>query len=217
MTSFPILTKVRPIPSTGNNSRASINSMPQLSAFSEYAEPPRQYDFESIRLTRQNPFDEAKGASHVLVPHQTRTIVSALRPELQRIDAFSAEPLFGKQTLYWKPQLIQGYDSEGPSLVEVMRTFSLDPNEDEVLWLFMMSKLPPFFSKHFSSTVPSLWQEMVQGRFAIVDKDRNVLVTAHEQWRDGDQERGVTMQYVVKDREHPMWKQALWTAFCLRP
>jgi hypothetical protein len=191
--------------------------MPELTAFSDHTETPRVYDFESIRVTRPNVFEGVKGASHVLVPYLTRTAVSALKPTQRRIDAFSAEPLFGKQTLYWKPQIIEGFYSPDSVPVEVMRTFSLDPNEDEVLWLLMLGKLPPLFSKHFSTTVPTLWQDSVQGRLAIVDKNRNVLVTAHDQWRDSDQKRGVSMQYVVKDREHPMWKQALWTAFCLRP
>jgi len=191
--------------------------MPKLMSFAGDTGTPTSYDFESIRVSRLNQYEGAKSASHVLVPYKSKHPVSALIPQSRQIIAFSAEPLFGKQTLYWTPQIVDTYYSDGPSSVEVMRTFSLDPNEDEVLWLLMLGKLPAFFSKHFTSTIPSLWCETVQGRFSIVDKDRNVLITTHEQWRDSDRDRGVTMQYIVRDREHPMWKQALWTAFCLRP
>src|SRR5689334_18928575 len=133
--------------------------MPKLMSFADDTGTPTSYDFESIQSSRFNKLEGVKDASHVLVPYKSNQPVSALIPKLRRVDAFSAEPLFGKQTLYWTPQIMETYYSDGPSLVEVMRTFSLDTNEDEVLWLLMLGKLPPFFSKYFTSTIPSLWCE----------------------------------------------------------
>lgn len=142
-------------------------------------------------------------------------VIAGIRPYKRQIQL--VDPLVGHDpVIYWSAQLNLPY-AEG-EFYEIIRGFFFDENEEDLCWYVMHPRLPKFLQAILDPTVTMLRVESTtDGKWSLLDRERNKVLTAHRAWRDSDSERGVLAQFTLPDLNHPLWFEALLTAFAMRP
>ncbi|MBN9500841.1 MAG: hypothetical protein J0H02_03550 [Armatimonadetes bacterium] len=100
---------------------------------------------------------------------------------------------------------------------EILRTYFFDKELTEDAWILLLPQCPWVLRKGLSPDFPNLHLGRAPGgRWALLDQREQLVLMSPEVWRDTDLARGVTAQFHLPDLQHPLWFEALLTAFSMR-
>lgn len=178
---------------------------------------PQGLTYESFRIKKRDDGDGVNGAGHELRRKGMKEpvgyrIASNCTLITSHLDLLAEEP-----TLHWRRHSITSGSGEYTQMIEIVRTFAYDEDEKAIEWMVVTAQLPEIIDRLFVGKHPMLRAGKSTDNFAICDEKSIPIVSVHNIWRDNDLGRGVLLQYEIEAPEHPMWQEALWSAFCLRP
>lgn len=178
---------------------------------------PTKATYESFRRKRKGDEKGVNGAGHELRPMGSKEpigyrIASNCTLITSHLDLLAEQP-----TLHWRRHSITAGSGEYPQMIEIVRTFAYDEDEKAIEWMVVTAQLPEIIDRLFIGKHQMLRAGKSKDSFAICDEGSVPIVSVHNVWRDSDLDRGVLLQYEIEEPDHPMWREALWSAFCIRP